>query len=452
MTTAKRTPAQRRLRALLASSALASGAAWGALGVSLADDAGARAALTAHGGVGGESLPAVLMTLAALPLGSLIGAPALDFVSHACGRRPAVLAASALAALGCLVAAVDGPLLRAAGIGVVGLGMGGYTVVIPKLAHELAEHGHRRLMPRVRAVSPAGAGAAALIGALGALLSPGQGVVRAWVVPQLAAMVSLLLALSLPETPHWYAAQGRIEAAYAALRRMVGDLEAAVGIDWVMMDTGTLGEQHPIGRGDLAIARVRRTVVAGLLLEVVQALPLGLAALCLGPALLTEAAGGGGPTAVPLGVVAALAAAWVAVALLGTRRHGEHFAYAWVLAGIGASACGITLLALADTVHGVGLTALLVGVDALLVACQFLAVAPACTGSIDPLVPPWLLRSQRRATAALRPLVQLAAVLAPALLLALVPAPAAVGIVLSCQVLTVVIAVAALPWALEALR
>ncbi|WP_257210642.1 hypothetical protein [Actinomyces ruminis] len=38
MTTAKRTPAQRHLRALLVSSTLASGAAWGAIGNSLADD------------------------------------------------------------------------------------------------------------------------------------------------------------------------------------------------------------------------------------------------------------------------------------------------------------------------------------------------------------------------------------------------------------------------------
>ncbi|WP_257210640.1 hypothetical protein [Actinomyces ruminis] len=47
---------------------------------------------------------------------------------------------------------------------------------------------------------------------------------------------------------------------------------------------------------------------------------------------------------------------------------------------------------------------------------------------------------------------QLVAVLGPALLLALAPAPAALGVVLSCQVLSLVSAVAALPWALEALR
>ncbi|WP_257210641.1 MFS transporter [Actinomyces ruminis] len=326
------------------------------------------------------------MTLSALPVGSLVGAPALDFASRTCGRRPAVLACAALTALGCLIAAVDGPLLRATGIGVVGLGVGGYAIVVPKLAHELAEHGHRRLMPRVRATVPAGAGLAVLAGALGARLGPDQSAVCAWLVPQLAALASLLLALTLPETPHWYAALGRPEAAYAALQRMLGSLEAAVGIDWVMMDTGTLGEQQPLGRGDLSIVRVRRTVVAGLLLEVVQALPLGLAALCLGPALLTETAGtvtGSVSTPLPLGIAALLAAAWTAAAVLGTRRRGDHFTYAWILAGIGTSACGITLLALTDTVPDVGRTTLLVIVDVLLVACQFTAVAPACTGSID---------------------------------------------------------------------
>ncbi|NDR54272.1 MFS transporter [Actinomyces sp. 565] len=457
MTTAKRTPPQRRLRALLLGSELASGAAWGAVGATLAGSSGARAALTAHGSAGADSLAPLLLTLAALPLGSLVGAPALDFVSRAGGRRPAMLTCAVLTVLGCLLAAADRSFLCVTGIGVVGLGVGGYAIVAPKLAHELAEHGHRRLMPRMRAAAPAGAGLAVLAGALGALLSPAQGVACAWTTPQLAAIGSLLLMLTLPETPQWYAAQGRVDAAYAALQRMLGGLEAAVGIDWVMMDTGTRGEQHPIGRSDLAIKRVRRTVVAGLLLEAVQALPLGLASLCLGPSLLAQAVGaadaaGTGMTTLPVGIAAVLAAAWAAIALLGTRRRGDRYAYAWILAGIGASACGITLLALADTVHGVGLVALLAGVDALLVACQFLAVAPACTGSIDPLVPPWLLRSQRRAVATLRPLVQLVSVTAPALLLALVPAPTAIGVVLGCQVLSLLIAVVTLPWALAAMR
>lgn len=454
MATAPRTPAQRRLRGLLVSSGLASGAAWGAVGVSLAADAEARAALTAHGSADAEALWAPLLLLAALPLGSLIGAPVLDCVSHASGRRPAVLVCAGLTSIGCLGAACGGRLLAVVSVGVVGLGMGGDAIVVPKLAHELAEHGHRRLMPRVRAIAPAGAGLALLAGVLATLLGTGQGVAAAWMVTLLAGLTCLLIALTLPETPHWYVTQGRIEAAYTALRRMMGDLEAAVGIDWVMMDTGTLGEQHPIGRGDLSIPRVRRTVVAGLMLEIAQALPLGLAALCLGPVLLAgkaEAVGDAGTTARPA-IAAALAAAWVLVGLLGTGRHGDHFPYAWILAGTGASACGITLLALADTAHGVGLMALLIGVDVLLVACQFLAVAPACTGSIDPLVPPWLLRSQRRAAATLRPLVQLISVLVPALLLALTPFPAAVGAVLSCQVLSLVVSVAALPWALEALR
>lgn len=459
MATATRAPAQRHLRALLVSSALVSGAAWGAVGESLAVDAQARAVLTAHGGVGTQGLALVLLVLAALPLGSLTGAPVLDAVSHAFGRRPAVLACAALTVLGCPLAAGDRPLLRAAGIGIVGMGVGGYAIVAPKLAHELAEHGHRRLMPRVRATAPAGAGLALVCGALGSSLgsssAPGLAPALSWAVPAIAAAASFLLALSLPETPHWYAAQGRLEEAYAALRRVLGTLEAAIGIDRVMMDTGTQGEQHPLGRGDLSIARVRRTVVAGLLLEVVQALPLGLASVCLGPALLAEAAGRGaasGALPVPLGAVAALTTSWVVVALLGTRRRGDRLAYAWILAGVGVSACGVTMLALASTLRGTGLVVLLVGVMVLLVACQFVAVTPACTGSIDPLVPPWLRRSQRRAAAMIRPVVQLVSVLAPALLLALAPASTALAVVLGCQVLSLVVAVAGLPRALAALR
>ncbi|MDU0349474.1 hypothetical protein RWX45_11645, partial [Actinomyces sp. MRS3W] len=74
-------------------------------------------------------------------------------------------------------------------------------------------------------------------------------------------------------------------------------------------------------------------------------------------------------------------------------------------------------------------------------------------GGIDPLVPPWLLRSQRRATAVIRPLVQLVALLGPALLLVAVPSRAvALGVVLGCQVLSMLVAVFLLPRALAALR
>ena len=80
-----------------------------------------------------------------------------------------------------------------------------------------------------------------------------------------------------------------------------------------------------------------------------------------------------------------------------------------------------------------------------------MAVVPACTGSIDPMVPPWLLRSQRRAGAAIRPLVQIGSVLGPTALL-LVSAGAAVAVVLTCQVAAMLLALLALPRALAALR
>ena len=47
---------------------------------------------------------------------------------------------------------------------------------------------------------------------------------------------------------------------------------------------------------------------------------------------------------------------------------------------------------------------------------------------------------------------QLVSVLVPALLLARAPVAVAVGVVLSCQVLCLIAAVAALPWVLRALR
>ncbi|MCZ0857298.1 MFS transporter [Actinomyces israelii] len=460
MTTATRSPMQRLLGAHLACVGAATGAVWGALGVCLADDGAARAALSgaAHGwGVpGGTVAPAggaatqnalLMLLLASVPLGSLLGAPVLDLVSHVVGRRPAVLASGFLVALGAIAGALPGAWTGAAAGAVAGLGVGGYAIVVPKLAHELSVRGHRRLVPRVRALAPAGAGLALVVGAGGGAAMPGQARACAWMVAAALALAGCVLAISLPETPHWYAARGGLEAAYASLRRMHGALEASVAIDWVRLDAGMQGEQHPLAVDDLRIAQVRRTVLAGLVLEAVQALPLGLAALCLTPWALGEAGG----RALPVWPAVVVGPLWAALAVAGACRRSERYPLAWVLGGTGASACAVVLLVLLGGLRGGEALAVLVVVAVLLVGGQYVAVVPACTGSIDPMVPPWLLRSQRRAGAAIRPLVQIVSVLGPTALL-LVSAGVAVAVVLTCQVAAMLLALLALPRALAALR
>ena len=67
------------------------------------------------------------------------------------------------------------------------------------------------------------------------------------------------------------------------------------------------------------------------------------------------------------------------------------------------------------------------------------------------MVPPFLLRSQSRASAVIRPLVQIVSVLGPTALL-LVSAEVAIAVVLACQVASMLLALAALPRALAVLR
>ena len=95
----------------------------------------------------------------------------------------------------------------------------------------------------------------------------------------------------------------------------------------------------------------------------------------------------------------------------------------------------------------------LVVVSTILVAAHYVLIAPACTGGTDPLVPPWLLRSQRRAEAVNRPLVQLVSVLCPTLMLALgVSGPVVLGVCLGLQLTSLLLVLLALPRLATALR
>lgn len=430
--------AQWCLRALLLCAAAAPGAAWAAIAqdVVLLDGAGLLLSGRAPVGVA----PQVLLLAAVIPVGSLVGAFPADLCSHRWGRRPAIMLSAALVVLGAGLAAMAGP--GWAGALVAGLGLGGVSMVAPTLAHELAVRGHRRLMPRLVAAVPVGAGLA-LIAA-----GPGPGGPGPWLICMLLAGAVIVLAATLPETPHWYAAQGRIESAYGALRRVQGALEAAVGIDWVRHDAGMQGEQRPLGREDLRIDRVRQTVAAGLILELVQALPCGLTAIVLVPAALLTAA-----EAQPVAPWApiAIAVGWVLTGALGLRRRTERWLLAWVLGGTGGAACAVMLLTLLPGLPAGGRTALLVLVAIIVVVGQFAAVCPACIGGIDPMVPPWLLRSQRRAGAVLRPVAALVAVLVPTALAGIDPV-VAVAVVLGCQVCGLLLTLLTLPRVLAALR
>ena len=78
MTTATQSSAQRRLRVHLGLVGTTTGAVWGAVGLSLVDGVAVRTALSAAPTARTALLMAAL--LAAIPVGSLLGAPVLDLL------------------------------------------------------------------------------------------------------------------------------------------------------------------------------------------------------------------------------------------------------------------------------------------------------------------------------------------------------------------------------------
>ena len=462
-----RSSAQRQLRLLLACSGAAVGGTWGCVALALADDPRTGAVLAGQAALGDVGV--VVALLVAIPVGALCAAFPMDLVSHAVGRRPAMLVCSCLVILGSLVGVAPATWTQVLAGVVSGLGAGGFAIVTPKVAHEMAERGHRRLIPRLVASLPAGAGVALVCGEAGALVSDSRQIATGWLAPVILSVLVVLLSLGLPETPHWYVAHGKVEAGYAALRRMSDPLEAAVAIDWVMMDAGMLGAQSRLSYRDLRVERVRRTVVVQALLELIQVLPLGLASICLAPTFISrslsgDAAGGatggsavgpagGAAGTAPLWAVALLAATWMGAAVVSRRRRPEQMLLAWVLAGTGLASCGVLLMMLGSRVHGTGAVWLYLVVAAILVVAQYVCVAPACTGGTDPLVPPWLLRSQRRAQAVARPLVQIASVVAPVVMLAAgVRGEVVAAVCLGLQVAALLLVLLTLPRLSAALR
>ncbi|WP_268891899.1 MFS transporter [Actinomyces marmotae] len=380
-----------RLRACAWLAGLLLGAVHGVIAISL----GARA--------GGA--PALVI---ALGLGMALGALLARWPSDHLGRRPVNLATGLLIAPAALGAALlPGP-WSLAGAAVVGLGAGALLLVLPQIAHELSLRGHRRLTPQALALIPAGAAASALI----CRWSP-DAVMTAWLLVLGLGVIHALLAASLPESPVWNAAHGRLEHSIAALKALHGPLEAAVAIDWTRLDAEMLAVQQPLTGADLRVPQVRGAVLTGFVLVLAREAPLGAAALVLGLRAVADAVGASeAPTAWAL----ALSAGWIAVSalalLLVLRVDGLRFAR--IVLGVALAVLAATVLVASAPAppgagRGAGAALGLLG----LIAAQWIGLEPACRGAIDPRVPPWLVAAQRSATALGESIARFATILVP---------------------------------------
>ena len=335
-------------------------------------------------GARGSALPLVGAVAAAMVLGTVTGRPLARYL----GRRRMGLLMGALAVLGAGVAAGLGG-VGLIGAGLVGLAVGGVLVVAPLVCHELSLRGHKRLMPQAMALGPAGAG----VVVLAAWWSPSR-LLIAWVVVAVAALVYLVGALLLPESPVWLVRQGRDVEAFEALRRLHGTLEASVAIDWTRLDAEMMAEQQAMSPAELRVPEVRAAVLTGAVLIIAQEAPLGAAALVLAPLIATE-------LGLASAAIAVSAATWMGFALLALAlvTRVEQLRFLRVVLGTVVAVLGATFLVTGMTLGGVGGAWTIIVSLMILVASQSILVLPACQGAIDPRIPPWLVEAQRRASA-----------------------------------------------------
>ena len=381
-------------------------------------------------GVRGSALPLVGAVAAAMVLGTVTGRPLARYL----GRRRMGLLMGALAVLGAGVAAGLGG-VGLIGAGLVGLAVGGVLVVAPLVCHELSLRGHKRLMPQAMALGPAGAG----VVVLAAWWSPSR-LLIAWVVVAVAALVYLVGALLLPESPVWLVWQGRDVEAFEALRRLHGTLEASVAIDWTRLDAEMMAEQQAMSPGELRVPEVRAAVLTGAVLIIAQEAPLGAAAMVLAPLIATEL--GLAPAAIAIS-----AGTWIGLALLALAlvTRVEQLRFLRVVLGTVVAVLGATFLVTGMTLGGVGGARTIIVSLTILVASQSVLVLPACQGAIDPRIPPWLVEAQRRASATGGGLARAGVLLASLLIVSCLGTRALFWVVFTLSVLSVAVVLLRLP-------
>ena len=381
-------------------------------------------------GARGSALPLVGAVAAAMVLGTVTGRP----LARHLGRRRMGLLMGALAVLGAGVAAGLGG-VGLIGAGLVGLAVGGVLVVAPLVCHELSLRGHKRLMPQAMALGPAGAG----VVVLAAWWSPSR-LLIAWVVVAVAALVYLVGALLLPESPVWLVRQGRDVEAFEALRRLHGTLEASVAIDWTRLDAEMMAEQQAMSPGELRVPEVRAAVLTGAVLIIAQEAPLGAAALVLAPLIATEL--GLAPAAIAIS-----AGTWIGLALLALAlvTRVEQLRFLRVVLGAVVAVLGATFLVTGMTLGGVGGARTIIVSLTILVASQSVLVLPACQGAIDPRIPPWLVEAQRRASATGGGLARAGVLLASLLIVSCLGTHALFWVVFTLSVLSVAVVFLRLP-------
>lgn len=372
------------------------------------------------------------------------------------GRRAQGVAAALLVVAGGVMTSVVGapvPLgdsdLRGAwlallGPGLAGLGSGVLTIVAPLLARELAANSRHQVAGSTGFGLPLGLGSIQLV-AVAAVAVEVPIERLTWPAVSVLALVVVVLLAMLPESPVWLAIHRTMERSYASMVRLFGTLEASIELDWVLMARDMASEERRLCWRDLSLPGMKRTVVAGAVLAVVREAPLGLAALVLIPAVVSELATRRAATIALL--ILGLCA--VVIGVVTALRHAHGFGFARLIAGLALALVGLALATLAANLSGAAALSLALHGTIFLGIAQFGLVTPAARGSVEPLVPPWLVRAHTTSTHVLAALARAICLTAPAALLA-TRGPRATAMTATLVEIIVLIALtAALPQALH---
>lgn len=390
---------------------------------------------------------AVAFFIAALSLPSLLSAILTPRLSDYIGRRiPNCVGAVTLAAGSLVIASACAVAAGAseAGMGVVvsycvgyallGLGYGALWSLLPRTAHELSLRGHARLVPRANSLLGVGGGVGIALGfvhGVGPLLPS---------VTLVGFSLALLIAASLlPESPAWYASQGREVDAFLALKSLHGVLEASVEIDHVRLDAEMAREQHPLRLRDAAIPQVRSALLTALALVCVQEAPLVVAIIIFTPALLAGVgAAGWMQLTFAAGVVLIALATLTAVSRVGAHRFLRAS-----LGSVGAVLSSMIGVAVFSVNGEIGPVAMLI-VALLMMAAQRIWIYPACHGAIDPRIPPWLVTWQRQSVITLNVVARVCALILGGFTVFL-PGGVALGVYFGLQCVALILLLVRLP-------
>lgn len=213
------------------------------------------------------------LVVGSLLFGAAFGALAGGRVADALGRRRALFGAATLFVLGTAGTALspDVTLMVLSRL-LLGLAVGAASAVVPLYIGELAPaHRRGRLVTQNELMIVSGQLLAYIMNALLAHLWHGTGVWR-WMlavaaVPAVLLWVGLLL---LPETPRWYARQGRYEDAARVLRGTRAPGEATAELGLIRRGIEAERQNARASWADLRVPWIRRVVLVGLGIAVCQ--------------------------------------------------------------------------------------------------------------------------------------------------------------------------------------